>query len=39
MLRGSRPKMSAACNQVMAPLNARTMTCWIFMARSTAAAA
>jgi hypothetical protein len=37
-LRGSTPRMSAACNQVMAPLNARTMT-WIFMARSTAAAA
>src|SRR5213595_1994171 len=31
--------MSAACSQVMAPLNARMMTSWIFMARSTAAAA
>src|SRR2546428_13977178 len=31
--------MSAACSHVIAPLNARMRTCWIFMARSTAAAA
>src|SRR6266508_6688543 len=31
--------MSAACSHVIAPLKARMMTSWIFMARSTAAAA
>src|SRR5439155_11147060 len=38
-LRGSIPKMSAACSQLSAPLNARMMTSWTFIARSTAAAA
>src|SRR5258708_17362115 len=31
--------MSAACSQLSAPLNARMMTSWTFIARSTAAAA
>src|SRR5215813_8375306 len=31
--------MSAACSHVIAPLKARMMTSWIFMARSTAVAA
>src|SRR5438093_8767913 len=38
-LRGSIPRMSAACSQLSAPLNARMMTSWTFIARSTAAAA
>src|SRR5439155_18863774 len=38
-LRGSIPKMSAACGQLSAPLNARMMTSWTLIARSTAAAA
>src|SRR5260370_21098087 len=38
-LRGSIPRMSAACSQVRAPLNARMITSWTFIARSTAAAA
>src|SRR5436309_1069631 len=38
-LRGSRPRMSAACSHVRVPLNARMMTSCRFMARSTAAAA
>src|SRR5712691_7008783 len=31
--------MSAACSQLSAPLTARMMTSWTFIARSTAAAA
>ena len=38
-LRGSRPRISAACTQLIAPLSACMMTCCTFMARSTAAAA
>jgi transcriptional regulator with GAF, ATPase, and Fis domain len=36
---GSSPRISAACNHAMPPLNARMITSWIFIARSTAAAA
>src|SRR5262249_8562635 len=31
-------RMSAACNHVRLPANARMMTCWYVMARSTATA-